>query len=247
MSLDDATGVVHMATAMKMLLELELYDWLALAVFFGGWFWYAMFAKLHSTTTPSVLASTNRIRREWMYQATWRDNRVIDSVLVQNLSSSPAFFASTTILVIGALLALLSATEWVQQIPFTAQTSVLVFDLKILLLTCVFVYAFFRFTWAMRQYGFGALLIASAPDAKQFEDRGGSAATSRDAFADRAGHVMALAAEAFNEGLRGYYMAFAVVAWLVSPLAFITATGFVIWIMYRREFHSDVLATLNAV
>lgn len=238
-----------MATALKMLLELELFDWLALAVFFGGWLGYAMFARRQGMSKPSVLVSTNRVRRTWMYQSTWRDNRVIDGVVVQSLSSSPSFFASTTILVIGALLALLSATDrataFVQQIPFAARTSVLLFDLKILLLTSVFVYAFFRFTWAVRQYGFGALLFASAPDARQFEEEGESAAKLRDAFADRAGNVMALAAEAFNDGLRGYYMAFAAMAWLVSPMAFVAATGFVIWIMYRREFHSEVLAALN--
>ena len=33
------------------------------------------------------------------------------------------------------------------------------FDLKVLLLLGIFVYAFFRFTWSMRQYTFGALLI----------------------------------------------------------------------------------------
>ena len=91
------------------------------------------------------------------------------------------------------------------------------------------------------------MLVASAPDAKQFEDKGESAAISRDAFANRASRVMALAAETFNDGLRGYYMAFAAVAWLFSPLAFIAATGVVIWVLYRREFHSDVLAALNDV
>jgi uncharacterized membrane protein len=39
-----------------------------------------------------------------------------------------------------------------------------VFDLKLFVLTAIFVYAFFRFTWSMRQYTFGALLIASAPE-----------------------------------------------------------------------------------
>ena len=36
-----------------------------------------------------------------MLQTTWRENRVVDGVVVQNLSTSPSFFASTTILIIG--------------------------------------------------------------------------------------------------------------------------------------------------
>jgi uncharacterized membrane protein len=238
-----------MDNPLKMLALLPALDWLALAVFFGGWIGYAVFARRRAATQPSVLASTNRIRRQWMLQTTWRDNRVVDGVVVQNLSSSPSFFASTTILIIGGLLAVLSATErtseLVREIPFAARTSVLVFDLKLLLLTGVFVYAFFRFTWSVRQYGFGALLVASAPDAKQFENEGERASAMREAFADRAGRVVALAAETFNDGLRAYYMAFAAVAWLFSPIAFIAATAGVLWILYQREFHSEILALLK--
>ena len=245
----EGIGAATLNTPLKTLAELASMDWLALAVFFGGWIGYAAFARHRSTTKPSVLASTNRIRREWMLQATWRENRVIDGLVVQNLSSSPSFFASTTILIIGALLAVLSAAERVAElardIPFALRTSVLVFDLKLLLLAGVFVYAFFRFTWAVRQYGFGALQLATAPDAAELEAAGERAPALRNAFADRAGRVVALAAETFNDGLRGYYMAFAALAWLFSPLAFIVATISVLWILFRREFHSDVLDTLN--
>jgi uncharacterized membrane protein len=238
-----------MDTPLKMLSELPWRDWLALVFFFGGWIGYAVWARRRAASRPSVLGSTNRVRREWMLQSTWRDNRVIDGVVVQNLSSAPSFFASTTILIIGGLLAVLSATErateLAKEIPFAARTSVLVFDFKLLLLTAIFVYAFFRFTWSLRQYSFGALLVASAPDARQFEAEGERAAPLRQAFADRAGRVMALAAETFNDGLRAYYMAFAALAWLFSPLAFIAATASVLWVLYRREFHSDVLHALN--
>jgi uncharacterized membrane protein len=40
------------------------------------------------------------------------------------------------------------ASELVREIPFAARTSLLVFDLKVVLLTAIFVYAFFRFTWS---------------------------------------------------------------------------------------------------
>jgi uncharacterized membrane protein len=224
-------------------------DWLALAVFLGGWIGYATFARRRATVRPSILASTNRIRRQWMLQTTWRDNRVIDGVVVQHLTTSPSFFASTTILIIGGLLAVLStadkATELVRDIPFAARTSALVFDVKLLVLLAVFIYAFFRFTWSVRQYTFGALLLAAAPDAKQFEAEGEHAPALREAFADRAGRVVALAAETFNDGLRAYYMAFAAVAWFLSPLAFVGATLGVVWILYQREFHSEVLEVLR--
>jgi uncharacterized membrane protein len=218
-------------------------DWVALGVFFAGWVGYATFARRRSPLRPSLLALTNRERMRWMLQTTGRDNRVIDGVVVQNLSTSPSFFASTTILIIGGLLAVLSTTEQasaiVREIPFAARTSVLVFDLKIVLLTAIFVYAFFRFTWSLRQYTFGALLVAAAPPPESFTDE-----ALRQAFASRAGRVMGLAAETFNDGLRAYYMSFAAVGWFFSPWAFMAGTAGVLWILYRREFHSEVLAVL---
>jgi uncharacterized membrane protein len=232
-----------MNTLSKALELLPWADWLALLLFFSGWAGYAIWAKRRAAVRPSLLALTNRERTRWMLQTSYRDNRVVDGVVVQNLSTSPSFFASTTILIIGGLLAALSTTEQaselMQEIPFAARTSLIVFDLKLVLLTGVFVYAFFRFTWSLRQYTFGALLVAAAPDHQSWQDD-----AQRNAFAQRAGRVMGLAAETFNDGLRAYYFAFALVAWFISPWVFIAGTAGVVWILYRREFHSEVLGVL---
>ena len=219
-------------------------DWVALAVLFGGWTAYARFAKRRATVQPSVLDATNRERRRWMREATVRENRVLDGIVVQNLSSPPAFFASTTILIIGALLATLfagdKASDFVREVPFAARTSVLVFDLKLVVMTAIFVFAFFRFTWSVRQYSFGVILVAALPEREQF--LGNDAA--RDAFADRAGRLVGMAAESLNDGIRAYYMAFAAAAWFISPWACMLGTLGVIGVLYRREFHSDVLHVL---
>ena len=235
-----------MQPLLKVIGLLPWFDWASVLVFFCAWLGYARFARRRAQTQPSILASTNRIRRLWMLQATHREVRVVDAVVMQSLSSSPSFFASTTILIIGGLLAVLGtndkANELVRDIPFAAQTSVLVFELKLLLMLAIFVYAFFRFTWSMRQYTFGALLVAAAPEAREFID----GSLSREAFADRAGRVIGMAAETFNDGLRAYYLAFAAIGWFFSPWAFAVASVGVITILYQREFRSDVLAVLNS-
>lgn len=228
----------------KLVAVLPWWDWVALFWFFAAWIGYARFATRRVPAQPSLLAAGNRVRRQWMLQATKREVRVLDAVVVQNLSTSPSFFASTTILIIGGLLAVLSTTdkasEFVREVPFAARTSVLVFDLKVVLLLAIFVYAFFRFTWSIRQYTFGALLVGAAAPHDQY--RGDEAAQT--AFASRAGRVVGLAAESFNDGLRGYYLAFAAMGWFFSPWAMLVGTVAVVGILYRREFHSDVLAVL---
>lgn len=241
-----AAYTAAMQSLRPLLATLPLFDWVALLLYFVGWIGYAQFSKRHAEGRGSLLAITNRVRRQWMLQLTYRDMRVLDGAVSQALLSSPSFFASTTILIIGGLLAALGASEktsaMVLELPFTVRTSALVFDLKLVLLTAIFVYAFFRFTWSMRQYTFGALLVASAPEADTFREQGDAA---RELFADRAGAVVGMAAEAFNDGLRGYYLAFPVVAWFFSPWALALATAGVIYVLYQREFRSEVLDVLR--
>lgn len=221
-------------------------DWLALALFLFGWIAYAAFASWRAKVERTLLASTNHYRKLWMYQVTYRDQRIVDAAITQNLAASPSFWASTTILVLGGLLAVLGtserATEIVQDLPFAARTSMLVFDLKVMVLVAVFIYAFFRFTWSMRVYSFGVILVGAAPSTDTF-DAGGA---DRAEFANRAGRLMAMAAESFADGLRAYYMSFAVFGWFVSPVVFAVMTLAVLLVLYRREFRSDVLDVLRA-
>ncbi len=220
-------------------------DWLALAAFFGSWSAYAWFAKFWGTRRPSLMAVTQRYRRFWMLQSTARDPRVLDGIITQSLSTSPAFFASTSIFIIGGLFALLGTTdkaaELVREIPFAQATPMLVFEFKILVLIGIFVYAFFRFTWSMRQYVISGVVIGSMPAPEEFAD----GKFDREPFARRASDLLGLAADTFNDGLRGYYFSFAALGWFFSPLAFVVATFMVIVILYSREFRSDVLQVLK--
>jgi uncharacterized membrane protein len=230
---------------MKIFALLPWGDWLAIVWFFSGWIGYAWFARHYGVQRPSLLQTTNRYRHYWLLQATARDPRVIDGIITQNLSSTPAFFSSTTIIIIGGLFALLGttdkATELVREIPFAVRTSVLIFDLKVIMMVGVFVYAFFRFSWSMRQYTFVALVIGSMPSPQEFEQ----GKFDREMFALRASRLVGLAAETFNDGLRAYYLSFAIMAWFFSTIAFALATAVVLLILYNREFDSDVLGVLR--
>ena len=235
-----------MDASRHLLTALSLGDWAALVGYFMAWIGYALFAHRRAAVQPSLLAASNRVRRQWMLQATYREVRVIDGVVVQSLSASPSFFASTSLLIIGGLLAALGASEQAgaifKELPFAARTTTLLLDLKLVLMAGVFVYAFFRFSWSLRLYSMGALLVAAAPDFRVFEQ---GPPADREQFADRAGAVVGLAAEAFNDGLRAYYFAFAAAAWLFSPLAFALGSAGVVWVLYQREFRSEVVTLMR--
>ena len=220
-------------------------DWLALVWFFVAWIGYARFSRAHSMRRPSVHATAKEFRYGWMVNATYREPRVLDGIINQSMSATPSFFSSTSIIVIGGLFAVLGATdkaaELVREIPFAVRTTVLVFDIKVLVLIGIFVHAFFRFSWSMRQYTFVAMLVGAMPAAKEFE----SGQHDRVRHARRAADMADLAAETFGDGLRAYYMAFAAMAWFFSPLVFFFATIVVILILYNRDFRSDVLTILS--
>ena len=230
---------------MKFIAVLPWADWLALVCFVALWAGYAWFAKSWGQRKPSLLVTTNRYRGFWMLQATSRDPRMLDGLITQSLSQTPAFFCSTSILIIGGLFAVLGTTEkaaeMVSEMPFAQATSLAVLELKVLVLLAVFVYAFFRFSWSMRQYTFVSLLIGGLPDPKDFE----SGKFDRERFVQRAADMVGAAAETFNDGLRAYYFSFAALAWFFSPLAMVGGTLLVVLILYRREFHSEVLGILR--
>jgi uncharacterized membrane protein len=230
---------------MIILQQLSAADWLAMLAYFGLWVGYAWFAKAWARKRPSLLATTNRYRRYWMLQASQREPKMLDGIITQSLSQTPSFFSSTAILVVGGLLAVLGTTEkasqLVSEIPFAQTTSMGVFQFKILLLIAIFVYAFFRFSWCMRQYTFLALVIGAMPTPEDFD----SGKHDRNAYVNRAAAMVGAAAESFNDGLRAYYFSFAALAWFVSPLAMVMATALVVLILYSREFRSEVLAILK--
>jgi uncharacterized membrane protein len=230
---------------MKIISMLPWSDWLALLSFFGLWIGYAWVAKVRGLRDQSLIATTNRYRQLWMMQATARDPRMLDGLITQNLSQTPAFFSSTSIIIIGGLFALMGTTdkaaELVGEIPFAQPTPLLVFEFKILVLVAIFVYAFFRFSWSMRQYTFVALVIGAMPPPQEFTDQ----RFDRELFAKRAGNLVSAAAETFNDGLRAYYFSFAAMAWFFSPLALVLGTALVVLILYGREFRSEVLQVLR--
>ena len=230
---------------MKIFALMPWADWLALLAFFGLWVGYAWFARGRGLHEQTLLATTNQLRQQWMVQATARDPRMLDGLITQNLSSTPSFFCSTTIIIIGGLFALLGTTdkaaELVREIPFAQQTPMLIFEFKVLVLIGIFVYAFFRFSWSMRQYTFVGLMIGAMPPPEEFE----SGRRDRQTTAQRAGQLVGAAAETFNDGLRAYYFSFAAMAWFFSPLVLVLATALVVMILYSREFRSDVLHVLR--
>jgi len=223
-------------------LGLTWLDLIALVWFFAWWVGYARFAEWHGRRVPSLLSAMAQYRRDWWVRMIERELRMIDTSIIANLSNSSTFFASTTLLILGGLLALLGTTDKVSavvhELPFNKETSELVWDLKVLLLVAIFVYAFFKFTWSMRQFNMASVLVGAAPKVpREAEDEAD--------YIDRAWRVSHLAAEHFNYGLRAYYFALAAMTWFLNGWLFMAATTWVVLVLYWREFRSPALESIK--
>jgi uncharacterized membrane protein len=227
-----------------MLSLLSLTDYAALLWFFVASFGYVRFADWKAQRAPSLLGAMNLYRRRWMERILVRENRIVDSSLISMLSNVATFLASTTVLILGGLVALLGTTEKavdvMAELPFAVKGSHRLWEMKILLLMGIFGFAFFKFTWALRQFNMLAILVGAAPSA-------GGEAREEEEFVARATDVSVYAGENFNNGLRTYYFGLAALAWFLHPLFFAFTTALVVVILYLREFRSPTLETLVGV
>lgn len=228
----------------RIIAELSL-TWLDVAAslfFLLAWAGYAVFADWRAKSVPTLHSAMDGYRRLWMVRMIERDNRMVDVNVMRNLTRSSQFFASTTMLVLGALIALLGyvqqAQDVVSSLPFTIKASHRLLEIKIMLMVLIFVYAFFKFSWAIRQLGFCSTLVAAAPRQPKDDPEQYAAEINRIAL------VTSYAGTNFNNGLRAYYFALAAMTWFLHPYLMLIATAWVVYVLYHREFESRTLYAL---
>lgn len=219
-------------------------DVIALVWFLFAWASYARYADAAGTNRLSLLKVMTEYRLRWMRQMLRRDNRIVDATMIGNLLRSISFFASTTILIVIGLMTLLgyrdTGTEVIESIPFVALTSPFMWEFKIFVLVIIFIYAFFKYTWSLRQYNYSCILVAAAPFHNELTAR-------HEEYAQKAAKVVANAARHFNQGLRAYYFGLAALSWFIHAWAFLVITTWVVYVVYRREFRSHTLNNLANV
>ncbi|HYF57645.1 MAG TPA: DUF599 domain-containing protein [Burkholderiaceae bacterium] len=219
-------------------------DWIALGLWVLAWFGYAAWAERAAATRPSLMAALARHRRAWMREAYFRDPRITDAALIGNLMQSATFFSSTTLLVLGASFALLGTIERgsevldvVRSLPFASRVTQDGLESKVLVMSLVFVYAFMRFTWSLRQFNLVNIMVGAFPGRRE-------RLRDDDPSIDAAARLNELAGGNFAQGLRAYYYAVPVLLWLVNPLLFGAATVAITGVLWFMEFRSATVRAL---
>lgn len=216
-----------------MLDQFTLLDFIALGWLVAAWMLHGAVVDHGLFKTKSLNAHMHEVRRVWMRNLLRRDNRIMDSQLIGHLITSVAFFASTTVLMLAGVLGILASAEnahmVIADLGYTMTSTRALFEAKVLMIGAIFVYAFFAFTWSLRQFNYSLALMGAAPMIHTPE---------LEATADDVARVMSLAVKAFNSGLRCYYYAFATLGWFVSPWVFIAFVALVTTVLLARQFGS---------
>lgn len=218
-------------------------DAIAFGCFLVAWLGYGIVAKLLAKERPSLITAVGFFRKRWMKRICERDTHIADAAILANLLRGTLFFASTTVLILGGLVAILGTgskvAEVVGHLPYVAPTEAWLLEVKALVLIVLFVYAFFKFTWSAWQYNVLSILLGSAPSLDTGSDE-------MNRFIDSTAHVATLAGDSYNNGIRAYYFSIPLLAWFIDPLLFLAATLIVAFVIYRREFASPMLRSLTA-
>ena len=218
-------------------------DFIAFAWFLFCWGSYSWLRRYFDSSTNNSLHSFSKFYRgEWMIQTLKRHNRITDAALLANLMRSVAFFASTSIFILGRIIAVFSSVDVaitvIHDIPFAQTVSPALWKLKLLILVTIFIYVFFKLIWSIRQYNTCVVILGAAPKIFPSEEE-------LIQYANKLGLVIHRAATHYNEGMRGYEFGLAILAWFIHPMLFIIATSLVLVVVYRREFASQTVKAMQ--
>jgi uncharacterized membrane protein len=222
-------------------------DYAALAYFFLIWIGYGRYAKWRAKKGDrlSLSRALRNHREAWAQRLLQREIRMTDASLMANQERVVGFFASTTLLLMAAVLTAITRvgelSALTSHLPYVGHQSGAQIELKLMLLLLILVYAFFKVTWALRQYGFASVLIGSAPMPSEE-----LTIDQRRAFVANFARLIDAAGHDNNSCLRAYYFATGVVVWLAGTIPFLLATTIIALILANREFRSGPVMGIGA-
>jgi uncharacterized membrane protein len=219
-------------------------DSLAVSFFVIEWVVYG-FTLEHTAYGRDSLSSRMHVYRElWVRRLLDREARMVDMQVLISLQTGTAFFASTSLLAIGAGLALLRATSdalaVLSKLPIDISPSPALWEIKCVGLMLIFVYAFFKFAWSYRLFNYVAILVGAMPPASQRDTPEAQAHVMRTA------RLFESAGRHFNRGQRAFFFALGYLGWFVSPWVLFFTTALVVVVTWRRQFASNAWRAMGA-
>ncbi len=227
-----------------MMMLFSLPDLLALAFFVVCWLGYAFVLEWTAHGRTGLNSRMHIFRDNWMREMLRRDMRMVDAQIMASLQNGTAFFASTSLIAVGGTLTVMRSTDdlisIVATLPFGVQSSRMLWEIKVIGLAVIFVYAFFKFAWAYRLYNYVAIMIGAMPPSAEKDN------PDAKRHALRTARLCESAGRHFNRGQRAFFFALGYLGWFVSPWLLFATTAAIVIVMWNRQFTSDASASMTA-
>ncbi len=218
-------------------------DFIALFWFLAAWIGYSFVIEFTPRGRTGLNGLMHRYRGLWMERMLARDARMMDGQVIGALQNGTAFFASTSLIALGGAVTLFHSTEdmltIISALPFGAAVRHVQWEMKVVGLMIIFIYAFFKFAWSYRLYNYVAIMLGAAPPAAEQDtpEAKSHAAATATMITDAGRH--------FNRGQRAFFFALGYLGWFLGPLPLIATTAGVLVVMWRRQFASDSRAAVR--
>lgn len=218
-------------------LRLTIADLSALGFFLVAWIVHSMAVRGRWIRRVSLTTAMNVQREAWMRTMAQRDLRMIDTSIMVGLQQGTAFFASSSLIAVGGCFALLGASDHVLTVlgdlPLSGPPSRPLFEIKVLGLITILVFAFFKFGWSYRLFNYCSILIGAVPMLRE-----GLHSPEMEAAVHRATRMNVLAGRHFNAGLQAIFFSLGYLGWFVNPSVFVVTTIILLAVLVRRQFFS---------
>src|SRR6202049_3471458 len=146
-------------------------DIIAVGFFIMEWTVYAVTLEQTAYGRDSLSARMNVYREVWVRRMLDREARMVDMQIMGALQNGTAFFASTSLIAVGAALALLRATNEALAVlgalPVDLTPSPALWEIKCVGLILIFVYAFFKFACSYVLFNYVSILLGAMPPVQQ--------------------------------------------------------------------------------
>lgn len=218
--------------AMITLMQAGPYNFAVFGLYIVVWIALGWWIEHPGAKRPSVTVLMSQRRRDWMKVFVTREPRIFDSQIIAQLRQGTSFFASTSILAIGGVLALIGNPTSIQGVAAQVgdTTPMLIWQAKLAVVGLFLGNGFLKFVWANRVFGYCAVMMAAVPNDPDDPTAYATAA--------QAGELNIRAAMNFNRGLRSVYFALGALGWLLGWQGLLVATVIVGWTVWSREFAS---------
>jgi uncharacterized membrane protein len=212
-------------------------DLIALVWFLAAWLGYSFVIDETSRGKRGLNSLMHSYRGLWMQRMIARDTRMMDGQVIASLQNGTAFFASTSLIALGGAVTLFHSSAdmltVISALPLGAKVTHQQWELKVIGLMIIFIYAFFKFGWAYRLYNYVAIMVGAAPPASEKDT------PEAQEYARVTAEVITDAGRHFNRGQRAFFFALGYLGWFIGPLPLIATTAGVLVVQWRRQFSSQ--------